>query len=541
MKELEDVESVYRKTPMARKEALDYCRRCLAVMLCCVLVFGLTVRVAPRAKAVVGEATAALAVSGGAFSAAPVAGVLGACALVVAGVDIGAGYVHAEDSVFYGTRGYNMGAACWDYLENLGGDIGEWCMTRESSFNAAGGVAPGDTFEIPAEVVNAVKGWVRDNIDFTDGVSYYTENGVISGLDCIVFSKFWPDAVFGKWEDAYVGTVFSLPSVGETAEFTFSDKNGVPYRYVFTGVEGGTYGSFTLQTYKAGALISNYGPAAINPSLLLSFGIAPSGRSSSSPQCLTFFYTDVSLSKAVYGTFLQDSTLYIHVSDLPSGTIFSLDTTITETAALDVPAEKAQTVAIPVGLPMTMVDGLSVPIMGEMTASGLTQGKEDEENPPGTVTAPWDRVLEGLESIDQGVGALSGQIADAVSGTMATAISTTMASVISQAQAQQVTVEEAMEEPESLGAVFTSKFPFCIPWDLVKSISLFAAQPVTPHFEFDFFSSVADVYGGFGGADTAIVIDFGLLDPVAQVCRWVETVIFIYALASGTKRYIWTA
>lgn len=173
--------TVYRKTPMARKEALDYCRRCLAVMLCCVLVFGLTLPAAPRARAE--AATAVLAVGSGAFSANPVGGAIGLVCLAVAGLDIGAGYVHAEDSVFYGTRGYNIGADCWDYLYNLGGDVvGPWCADVYAHFTAKGGVAPGDTFEIPPEVAAAIQQWTVKNIEFTDGIVSYD--------DFVIFNKY---------------------------------------------------------------------------------------------------------------------------------------------------------------------------------------------------------------------------------------------------------------------------------------------------------------------------------------------------------------
>lgn len=101
-------------------------------------------------------------------------------------------------------------------------------------------------------------------------------------------------------------------------------------------------------------------------------------------------------------------------------------------------------------------------------------------------------------------------------------------------------VGEAMAEPESLGAVFISKFPFSIPWDVAKAIQLLAAPPVTPYWEVDFMQPIAGRVGGFQGS-TTIVIDFGEYPIVGIATRWFSTLMFVYALASGTKKLIWTA
>ena len=112
-----------RKTPKARSETRSYCRRCLAVMLCCVLAFGLTVRVTPRAQANAAVETISFIGTGGGGAAAtgalasnPVGASIGLLLLVACGLPIAAGYVGNEDSIFYGTQGYEIGASCWDYL-----------------------------------------------------------------------------------------------------------------------------------------------------------------------------------------------------------------------------------------------------------------------------------------------------------------------------------------------------------------------------------------------------------------------------------------
>ena len=78
---------------------------------------------------------------------------------------------------------------------------------------------------------------------------------------------------------------------------------------------------------------------------------------------------------------------------------------------------------------------------------------------------------------------------------------------------------------DKLGAALTSRFPFSIPWDVYKGVTLLAAPPKV---------------GGWKGS-TKIVLDFSEYEIIGQVCRWTSTIGFCLMLASGTKRLIWTA
>lgn len=205
-----------------------------------------------------------------------------------------------------------------------------------------------------------------------------------------------------------------------------------------------------------------------------------------------------------------------------------------------------------------------VPVVDTLTGEDvLNPGKEDDLPKPDATAEVWQKLKEWLEQwgqgnrdlidgkLDQIPGAIEDGINKTLPGAVDQAVNDALPGALDNALADALpatgsalgdqTVNEVMNEPDSLGAVFISKFPFSIPWDLAKAIGLLAAQPVTPHWEIDFFSSVSDVYGGFGGGDTTIVIDLEPFDLLAQICRWMETLIFIYALASGTKQYIWTA
>lgn len=92
----------------------------------------------------------------------------------------------------------------------------------------------------------------------------------------------------------------------------------------------------------------------------------------------------------------------------------------------------------------------------------------------------------------------------------------------------------------ALGEALTSRFPFSIPWDIAKAIRLLAAPEKAPYFEVDFLAPLADNVGGWQGS-TAIVLDFSQYAIIGQLSRWTSTIGFCLALASGTKRLIWTA
>lgn len=102
------------------------------------------------------------------------------------------------------------------------------------------------------------------------------------------------------------------------------------------------------------------------------------------------------------------------------------------------------------------------------------------------------------------------------------------------------TIADVQAQERTLGAVFTSKFPFCIPWDFANAVRLLAAPAKTPHWEVDFLAPLADRVGGWKG-ETTIVIDFEQFAVLGQLSRWLSTLLFVAALISATKKLIWTA
>ena len=92
----------------------------------------------------------------------------------------------------------------------------------------------------------------------------------------------------------------------------------------------------------------------------------------------------------------------------------------------------------------------------------------------------------------------------------------------------------------ALGAALTTRFPFSIPWDVVRGIKLLAAPAEAPYWEVDFLAPIAGRVGGWKGS-TKVVIDMGQYEIIGQLCRWTSTIGFCLILAGGTKKLIWTA
>ena len=73
-------------------------------------------------------------------------------------------------------------------------------------------------------------------------------------------------------------------------------------------------------------------------------------------------------------------------------------------------------------------------------------------------------------------------------------------------------------------------FPFCIPFDIYALLSLLAAEPEAPKFEFDLWIPYADY-------NWHIVIDLSKWDDVAAVLRTMELLLFIVGLGVATRNY----
>ena len=540
--------TIKNKTPTARAAARSYCRRCLAVMLCCVLVSGMTVPAAPRAKAVIPEvAIAGMAdgvAMGGGLAGGPVGSVLGmlvgsACGLKVQSGSTSGIVGMTPAQYVYSSRGYDYGGELAQHLRSLGGQIAEWWDGLVSRFEAKGGVAEGDTFEIPPEVAAAVKAWTVSHYDFTGGIVSYQDHLLFHDGHTFVLS----DLDTSKLDDynSSYSKAFSLPVLHPGSLIGFPDMDfsqsddysTVIYLQFGIGIQLGFHISFSDSKWSGvlttrsniydGRILSDFGNSNLN-------GVSTSSSVSRDVVVETLRnYCETDFRRIVLFNSSVRDRLYVGVYD-PVGlsvnvnsrnyyefseSLPTVDSSVAATPELEAQRDDPISVVVPTPAGVADVGGYATPVFDELSPSVLTPGLDV----PGT---------------DVDTPAVPGITAGEITGAIEAALPVTGA------VAGDAVVGEALAEPDSLGAVFTSKFPFSIPWDVGRAIKLLAAPPVTPRWELDFMAPIAYRVGGFKG-DTTVVLDFSDYEIIGQVTRWVSTLMFVYALATGTKRLIWTA
>ncbi len=521
-----------RKTPKARREARSYCRRCLAVMLCCVLAFGLTVRTAPRAQAAgIVDGTSAVEIAGGpnltvikggAAGGAEAAvtsasgATFGAFLLAACGIDMLADSVEYSKTRYYGGTPYEKGNELWAYLYDLGGDFADWCMGVDSSDGYAG-IRPGDSFTVPAKVAEEARKWALSNLDFAENGQMDLADRVlfIDGQQIILTVK--PDTIPVGWYKNLANLSNSGIQFGSLWNFVNSE------RFSFFGLnEDGTQWKYCMVDLDPASVAGNTQLLPFGEFRYIDNGVMTWSRGFKDT-AYAFFWLDDYRGK----TYLTPGIL-----DLERGVLFTSDfrgkflevsasditnltTTFSKTTALDQPKTEDLTITIPPELPTTQVGELTIPVITEITSTDLTE--IGGENNPSVDPTPSTGLTPSqiTQAVTEAWPATGSPIGDQV-------------------------IEETMNNPDDLSISVITKFPFSIPWDIAKAIELLAAPPKTPRFEFDFFGPMDDLVGGFPG-DTTIVIDFADYEIVGIATRWLSTVFFIYALASGTKRMLWTS
>ena len=85
------------------------------------------------------------------------------------------------------------------------------------------------------------------------------------------------------------------------------------------------------------------------------------------------------------------------------------------------------------------------------------------------------------------------------------------------------------DSASALATQAQSKFPTCIPWDVVMILGYFNAEPQAPKIEFPF--KVESV-----GIDETISLDFSKMEPLAKLSRSMLTVTFLLFLVIQTRK-----
>lgn len=456
---------VLRRGSAAR---MDYIRRFVAVMLALVLCMGL-IR-PPRAQAAAAAPAVAATVAVNPLAA------LGVMLIALAGVAV------AQEAISSGVVGsavYDHGQALMSALA-VDPECSAWYRTQQKLMDT--GLKSGTKIAVPEHVIKAVRSWVTEKYDFTDGPVSLLQNGLLTSDGTAIVFTLGLDG--NRWGGSGAAPVVSLGTLFPlNTSLSFSVKDNV---YTYSVEYDGK--SFYI---KSGGHI--YQDMLSEGDGLFGLGITQLGPWG--PICVVPLCVFPSVMRAYSGSSMT-AQAFFKLSDIDS---FSTSGVLSKTPALDIPLEGDQTMTVPKDIPTTLVDGVTVPVI---------------------TTMDRDMILEGSGTIDPPIESNPPIVED-------------------QTMVGDVALEDVAAQQESLGAVFVSKFPFCIPWDMYNAVKLLAAPAKTPYWEVDFLAPISSRVGGWRGS-TKVVIDMGEYEIIGQLSRWVSTILFCATLISGTKKLIWT-
>lgn len=135
-------------------------------------------------------------------------------------------------------------------------------------------------------------------------------------------------------------------------------------------------------------------------------------------------------------------------------------------------------------------------------------------------TGTWDSTLDGIGAI---AWAPSTDIPIADTNVIAPTLPGTTDTDIPK-------VKDFTGEGSQLSFDWKGVFPFCIPFDLIKFIQCFCAEPEAPNFEIPV--NIPKIYEG------NIKVDLSDFDDVAALCRTLFDILFILGLAYATRYLI---
>lgn len=83
-----------------------------------------------------------------------------------------------------------------------------------------------------------------------------------------------------------------------------------------------------------------------------------------------------------------------------------------------------------------------------------------------------------------------------------------------------------------LGPLLLSKFPFCLPWDLMHGLKVLVAPAEAPAF-------TVPIVNERLGINTSLTIDLSFADVLAKVCRWFFSALWVVILIMITSKIVW--
>lgn len=198
----------------------------------------------------------------------------------------------------------------------------------------------------------------------------------------------------------------------------------------------------------------------------------------------------------------------------------------------------------------------SAPQAIDFSSTGATSGLDvwNEDAPDGWVLDPTGLIgdaVAGLQGAIANVGDYIGTLADVIAGVANPALPIPGIGDIAIDIPADITIPVDVALPEDVVTdepiagtdeatpypgtgdytlALADFFPFCIPFDIYKMLSLLAADPVAPSFTWQFYTP--------GGGTIPIDVDLSGFNTVAAVLRAVETLAFCVGLGFVTKKLL---
>lgn len=474
-------------------ERMEYIRRFVAVLLALVLCMGLLRP--PRVGAMGGEVGMLLA---GGSSVLPVVAVAGGVLLTLAGVDFLNGMCQTGQKTFYGSVVYDAGYAFSQTIGNASAAVQSWWadFVARIEANPTGIESSLVGVQVPAEVLEYARTWVIDTYDFSSGSVNYENSFLVfpdgSSLKISGISTLHPA---NSWTGPWDGVGYLFPSkAGATNSIELVDSAGVVWSYQATSNWRLDY---YFQVERNVLVYSLYRNPSEYRGEFVFILIDYNGNYILAPAIISMSGNIV----YDYGKYIYDESSFLTISH---DSLHGLNSSMTKTPVLDEPITESLTIeSVPDVVGHERVGVYDVPIWDELTREGILVGS-------GEIVDPVDPPIESDPPI-----------------------------VGDQTMVGDIALEDVAKEQESLGAVFISKFPFCIPWDMYHAVKLLSAPTKTPYWEIDFLAPISGRVGGWRGS-TKVVIDMGEYEIIGQVSRWVSTILFCATLISGTKKLVWT-
>lgn len=174
------------------------------------------------------------------------------------------------------------------------------------------------------------------------------------------------------------------------------------------------------------------------------------------------------------------------------------------------------------------LDGTQIAVTGDVIDVPV---ERENEYAPGAVVDAWGRVID---RVGESAGELPFNVPMTDAGINSLTIDQIIAELLKQELAASKPAEGDTEMPDikdlELPAQIIQKFPFCIPFDLYRGLSILNAPAVAPRFE------IPLKIGTF--VDSKIVLELTQFDFAIRMIRWCELILFMVALASATKNLI---